>query len=234
MPTQRMRPRDCGAPLQILFWLLALLMALAAAPTVVFALQGDNEQGNANDPTGAWIVTDTGAGSDGLPSVLATFHKDGTASGDVRGDVTGTGTGTGTGVPDGVFSSPEDGVWKKTGARTFTATFIALWYNRDNSLFGTFEVDANFRLYASGDHYLANFVAYVALPNGQRNNFGSGTSHGERIRLKPPALERSRRCRVTRQPSLSAHNKAPLKFAINVEPSKFTYQKVDGWEQTGG
>jgi hypothetical protein len=47
--------------------LLPLLMALLAAPTVVFAQQGDNEQGKANDPTGAWLVADTGAGSDGQP-----------------------------------------------------------------------------------------------------------------------------------------------------------------------
>jgi hypothetical protein len=160
--------------------LLPLLMALLAAPTVVFAQQGDNEQGKANDPTGAWLVTDTGAGSDGQPSVLATFHKDGTTSADVRGDVTG--------FPVAIFVSPEHGVWKKTGARTFTGTFIALEYNRDNSLFAIFEVDANFRLDASGDQYDSNFVAYETLPNGQVNNFGPGTSHGVRITLKPPAF----------------------------------------------
>src|ERR1700738_4857430 len=128
--------------------LLALSLVLAVAAPTLFAEDWDHMDGRdkANDPTGAWIVTDTSAASDGHPSVLATFHEDGTTAGDVRGDVTGTG------VPDGVFSSPEHGVWKKTGHRTFSATFIGLWYNRDNSLFGIFEVDANFRLDASGDH----------------------------------------------------------------------------------
>jgi len=156
-------------------------MTLAAGPTVAVAQGGDNEQGKGNDPTGAWIVTDTvtdtSPGSDGLPTVLATFHKDGTTSGDVRGD-----------VPDGVFSSPSHGVWKKTGARTFTATFISLFYNRDNSLFAIFEVDANFRLDASGDQYDAKYVVSETLPNGQVNNLGSGTSHGVRITLKPPVF----------------------------------------------
>jgi hypothetical protein len=71
--SQRGRPWHRGAPLPILFRLLALLVALAATPTVVFAKQGDNEQGKGDDATGAWLVTDTGAGSDGRPSVLAFF-----------------------------------------------------------------------------------------------------------------------------------------------------------------
>jgi hypothetical protein len=179
--TRRIGPQPCGMALPILSRLLVLLVALAAAPTVVFAQQGANEQRKANDPTGAWLVTDTsGPGSDGQPSVLATFHKDGTTSADVRGDVTG--------FPVPIFVSPEHGVWKKTGDRTFTGTFIALEYNRDSSLFAIFEVDANFQLDASGDQYDSNFVATETLPNGQVNNLGSGTSHGVRITLKPPAL----------------------------------------------
>jgi hypothetical protein len=179
--TQRMRTRHFNAPLPTLFRLLPLLIALAVGPRVVFAQQGGNDQGKGNDPTGAWIVTDTSPGSDGQPSVLATFHKDGTTAGDVRGDVTG--------FPEpAIFASPEHGVWKKTGARTFTGSFISLWYNRDNSLYGIFEVDANFQLDASSDQYDAKYVAYVTLANGQVNNFGSGTAHGRRIPLKPPVF----------------------------------------------
>jgi hypothetical protein len=98
-----------------------------------------------NDPTGAWIVTDTSAGSDGQPNVVATFLNDGTTSGDARGDVTG--------FPVPIFVSPEHGVWKKTGHRTFSATFVALEYNHDNTLFAIVEVDGNFRLDASGDQF---------------------------------------------------------------------------------
>jgi hypothetical protein len=76
----------------------------------------------------------------------------------------------------------------KDGLRTFTAMFISLDDNRDNSLFATFEVDANFRLDRSGDLYDAEYVVSERLPNGQVNNLGSGTSHGVRITLKPPAL----------------------------------------------
>jgi hypothetical protein len=121
----------------------------------------------ANEPSGAWLVTDTSAGSDGQPNVLATFHEDGTTSGDVRGDVTG--------FPEPIFASPEHGVWKRTGHRTFSATFIALEYNHDNSLFATFEVDANFRLDASGDQFNSHYTATETLTNGQVNHFGPGT-----------------------------------------------------------
>jgi hypothetical protein len=68
------------------------------------------------------------------------------------------------------------------------ATFISLFYNRDNSVFAIFEVDANFRLDASGDQYDAKYVVSETLPNGQVNNLGSGTSHGVRITLKPPVF----------------------------------------------
>jgi hypothetical protein len=160
--------------------LVASFLALVLIPPVLHAQNQD--QGNGNDPTGAWLVTDTSAGSDGQPSVIATFHKDGTTAGDVRGDVTGTG------VPDAVFSSPEHGVWKKTGARTFTANFVGSCYNRDNSLFAIVEVDGNFRLDQPGDQYDAQYVVSETLPNGQVSNLGSGTSHGVRITLKPPAF----------------------------------------------
>jgi hypothetical protein len=155
-----------------------LLLALAVFPAIAAAQESDNGRDHGTDPIGAWLVTDEG--TDGQPSVLATFHKDGTASGDVRGDVTG--------FPEPIFFSHEHGLWKKTGARTFTATFVALEYNRDNSLFAIFEVDANFRLDASGDQYDSDFVATETLTNGQVNHFGPGKSHGVRIRLKPPAL----------------------------------------------
>jgi hypothetical protein len=160
--------------------LLALFLALAIAAPTLFAQEWDHMVGRdkANDPIGAWIVTDTsGPGTDGSPGVLTTFHNDGTTSATVRGDAIGP-----------IFFSPEHGVWKKTGNRTFTATFVALEYNGDGIFIGIFEVDANFRLHPSGDQYDSNFVAYETLANGKVNNFGSGTSHGVRITVKPPAL----------------------------------------------
>jgi hypothetical protein len=109
---QGMRSWDCGTSLLILCRLLALLMALVAAPTVVFAQEGDHDQSKANDPTGAWLVKSSGGDVGPEVAVLVTYHKDGTAAADVQGDVTG--------FPDPIFSSPEHGVWKKTGAKTFT------------------------------------------------------------------------------------------------------------------
>ena len=77
--SQLVRPRECRAPLPTLFRMVPLLMTLAVGPTVAVAQGGDNEQGKGNDPTGAWIVTDTvtdtSPGSDGLPTVLLLFTR---------------------------------------------------------------------------------------------------------------------------------------------------------------
>jgi hypothetical protein len=154
--------------------LLALFLTLAFTAPTLFAQERDQDK--RNDPTGAWLVTDTGAGSDGQPTVVATFFKDGTVSGDTRFDIGGETT-----------FSPEHGVWKKTGARTFTANFVALEYNHDFTLFAIFKVLANFRLNGSDDQYDAEFVVRETLTNGHVNT-GSGTSHGVRITLEPPPL----------------------------------------------
>jgi hypothetical protein len=54
-----MRPHDAPS-FPVLCRLLALLLAFAVTPTIVFAQEWDqnrdNEQGHANDPTGAWLI----------------------------------------------------------------------------------------------------------------------------------------------------------------------------------
>jgi hypothetical protein len=156
--------------------LLALLLVLAVAAPTLFAEDWDHRDGRDkdNDPTGSWLVTDTSAARDGQPTVLATFNRDGTTTATVRGDNIGP-----------IFFSPEHGVWKSTGHRTFSATFIALEYNGDGVFIGIFEVDANFSLHPSGDQFDSHSVAYETLANGTVNPFGPGTSHGVRITLKP-------------------------------------------------
>ncbi|MGA8480726.1 MAG: hypothetical protein WB696_22415 [Chthoniobacterales bacterium] len=58
--TQRVRPRDCASSSPVFCRLFALLLAFAVTPTIVFAQEWDqdrdNEQGHANDPTGAWLI----------------------------------------------------------------------------------------------------------------------------------------------------------------------------------
>jgi hypothetical protein len=162
----------------VLCRLLALLMALVAAPTVVFAQEGDHDQSKANDPTGAWLVKSSGGDVGPEVAVLVTYHKDGTAAADVQGDVTG--------FPDPIFSSPEHGVWKKTGAKTFTATFVSLLYNRDNSLFGYVKVRLNAVLSQFGDQYDGAAIDTITDPNG--NVLFSGQApmnHGVRIVVEP-------------------------------------------------
>ena len=159
--------------------LLALSLAFAVAVPSLFAQDWDHNNGRDkdHDPTGSWLVTDMNPLSDKQPSVLATFNGDGTTTATVRGDTIGP-----------VFFSPEHGVWKSTGHRTFSGTFVSIEYNGDGVFIGIFEVDANFRLHPSGDQYYSNYVAYETLANGTVNPIGTGTSHGVRITLKPPAL----------------------------------------------
>ena len=71
-----------------------------------------------------------------------------------RGDVTARE------FPRRSSSVPSTVCGKKRGTERSVRRLLEYGTIGDNSLFGIFEVDANFRLDASGDHYLANYVAY--------------------------------------------------------------------------
>jgi hypothetical protein len=127
-----MKPRDCATSFRPFCRLLFLSLALAIAPTAVFAEEENHEHGHANDPTGVWLTTNPAA-----PAVLNTFHSDGTFSGDIQGESAFV---PGNENPGFQITSPEHGLWQKTGAKTFAATFFAIEYNDDGSFYAIFKV----------------------------------------------------------------------------------------------
>ena len=163
---------------QSLIRLLALLLALAMTAPVLLAedwdhdRDRDHEPGKANDLTGVWLQQ---FNPGHLP--LLTFNFGGTASFDIQGDVLFT-----------PVQTPEHGLWKRTGARTFIATFLDIEYNRDaeQSLYATVKVEFDIKLYPSGDQYDATIFAQETLTNGQVINYGPISAHGTRLVLTPP------------------------------------------------
>jgi hypothetical protein len=122
--------RHCGKMLTLTSVLLALLLAIAIAPSVTLAQE--NGKHKLNDPTGAWLIRN----SEGS-FILTVFHKGGTLTGDLQGESAFI---PGVKPPDSVIISPESGVWQKTGGNTFAATFITLEYDA-NPPFALFEFD---------------------------------------------------------------------------------------------
>jgi hypothetical protein len=155
-----------------LFQLSALILALAASTPVLLADDPEHEPGNVHDLQGVWLQKpDLGH------LALLTFNFGGTASFDIQGDVLFT-----------PVQTPEHGLWKRTGARTFIATFLDIEYNRDaeQSLYGTVKVEFGITLYPSGDQYDATGFAQETLANGQVINYGPISAHATRLVLTPP------------------------------------------------
>jgi hypothetical protein len=120
--------------------LLLLSLALAITPMAVLA----QEQNHANDPTGVWL----GSGAAG-PLILNVFHSDGTFSGDFQGESAFI---PGNDNPGYQITSPEEGLWQKTGAKTFAGTFFAMEYNNDDgSLYAVDKVRLTGVLNGSGN-----------------------------------------------------------------------------------
>jgi hypothetical protein len=119
--------RHCGKILTIASVVLALLLAIAIAPSVTLAQ--DNGSHKLNDPTGAWLIR----GSEGQ-FILTVFHKGGTLTGDTQGE--SAFDPASTNPPKTLFNvinSPESGVWHKTGRNTFAATFLTMEYQVDSA-----------------------------------------------------------------------------------------------------
>ena len=106
------------------FLALCRLFALAIAPPVLQAQDWDhlNVRAKIHDPTGAWLIRND---SEGSPFILTVFHEGGTLTGDVQGESAFL---AGSPPPLNVINSPESGVWKKTGAKTFAVTFLTIEY----------------------------------------------------------------------------------------------------------
>jgi hypothetical protein len=127
----------CGG--KTLIRLLALLLAIAVAPPMLRA--------QVPDPTGAWLLKwhfefGTGTGT----FVLNVFHQGGTLTGDIQGESAfdphatiaptsgeqrnpmASQNSMASKLPMNVITSPQSGVWQKTGSNTFAATFLVIEY----------------------------------------------------------------------------------------------------------
>ena len=101
-----------------------LLLALATAAPLLKAQDWDqiNGRDKVHDPTGAWLIT---AGGDQF--TLITFHRGGTVMEDVQGESAFDPASVNPPKPLGnIQTSPQHGVWQKTGWKTFAATLIAI------------------------------------------------------------------------------------------------------------
>jgi hypothetical protein len=184
-----------------LFRLLALMLALALSTPVVLAqdwvhdhLNGPNKF---HDPTGAWFIRTTQRFP--LPTspaafVLLVFHQGGTLTQDTQGEAAFDPSAVSVPPSDpnygnNVITSPQSGVWQKTGWNTFAATLMNIQYHVSTNpepgspvfVFATVQYVG--RLTGSGDT-----LEYSALEthfdvNGNRIDSGSFNANGVRIPL---------------------------------------------------
>jgi hypothetical protein len=182
---ERMTERNPGKSFTVLCQTLSLFIALAVGPTVVFAQEwghdrdADHER-HSNDPTGAWLIRS----SKGL-FILTVFHKGGTLTGDVQGESAFI---PGPQPPSNVITSPESGVWQKTGAKTFAATFVAIEYQvnpHDSTLYELDKVQFTGALNESGDEMKLTALVTLFNPDGsQKGDSFPDTANGIRIPLE--------------------------------------------------
>ena len=113
-----------------LTWLLGLLLALAVAPSVLLAQEWDhwdhlNGRDKVHDPTGTWLII----GNAGPGFLLLTFHKGGTLTEDFQGESAFDPAAVNPPTPNlNVITSPQHGVWQKTGWNTFATTLLDIEY----------------------------------------------------------------------------------------------------------
>jgi hypothetical protein len=113
--------------------LLALILALALATPVLLAQKSDSLTGrDKHDPTGAWLLRTPFTDPAGNPQfTLTVFNRDGTFTQNNQGGSAFDPAATTDPDPENLFNiitSPQSGVWQKTGQNTFAATFLAIEY----------------------------------------------------------------------------------------------------------
>jgi hypothetical protein len=115
---------DSGSRCKRLLRSVALLFALAVSTPALLAQEWDHLNGRdkVHDPTGTWIVT---GGNEQF--ILITFDKGGTMTQDIQGESAFDPASVNPPKLFGdVITSPQHGVWQKTGWNTFAVTLVAV------------------------------------------------------------------------------------------------------------
>jgi hypothetical protein len=173
-----------------LLWLLALLLAISVAAPALRAQDWDHINGRdkVHDPTGAWLVRTTLlTGPQGKPGAffLIGFHKGGTLTQDIQGESAFDPSA----VTDptsllNIITSPQHGVWQKTGWNTFAATWLAMQYHvrtnpPDAPLFRFDKVQYSGRLSETGDQMeISAFLTFFDVDGNQLNPDGTPGTDG--------------------------------------------------------
>jgi hypothetical protein len=164
-----------------------LLLALVSAAPLLKAQDWDqiNGRDKVHDPTGAWLIT---AGNEQFS--LITFQKGGTVLEDFQGESAFDPTAVNPPMrPDNVQTSPQHGVWQKTGWKTFAATLVAIQAGVDTSikastLFRFDKLQLAGRLSESGDQMdLTFFVTFFDAAGNKIGDGGSVNFKGVRVPL---------------------------------------------------
>src|SRR5690348_12060156 len=102
--------------------LLALFVTIALTPSVLVA--------QVPDPTGAWLIrTDIQVVNTPGVFLLTVFHQGGTLTQDIQGESAFDAHATiKPKEPFNIITSPQSGVWQKTGFNTFATTLLAIEY----------------------------------------------------------------------------------------------------------
>jgi hypothetical protein len=116
--------------------LAGFLLLVASAPTV-FAQEWDqiNGRDKIHDPTGVWLVNSSLLGPDGKPLfIIIDFHRGGTFTSDIQGESAFDPSAVPLPPSDpnygnNVITSPQSGVWQKTGWNTFATTLLTMEYH---------------------------------------------------------------------------------------------------------
>jgi hypothetical protein len=135
MPIAWNRYYHCGS--KSLLQLPALFVALVVASPVLHAQDWDfiNGRDKVHDPTGVWLLNTTIKEPDGTPALaIIDFHAGGTVTQDFQGEASFDPSAvplppTDPNYNNNVISSPQHGLWQKTGWNTFAATLLNIQYH---------------------------------------------------------------------------------------------------------
>jgi len=164
-----------------------LLLALAVATPVLQAQDWDQIYGRdkVHDPTGAWLIT---AGNQQFS--LITFQRGGTVVEDIQGESAFDPASVNPPTPPGdIQTSPQHGVWQKTGWKTFAATLVAIQAENDaknfiSKFFRFDKLQLTGRLSESGDQMdVTFFVTFFDAAGNKIGEDGSVTFKGVRVPL---------------------------------------------------